>query len=211
MPKVICRLLVVLACGWTGIANAGLILNAGGGTEGTCGSCSPAGSTFGWAFTVNSTITVDGLGIWDFDADGIGPNVSAGLWIDGGALLASAVISSGSALEFATVEGGWRFEDIAELVLTTGNYVLGFTAFPSTPSARVNPLFSTIPEVTYTGPRDSFLAGAGLIRPDDNFAGVPLFGANIRVAAVPTPATVFLLGLGIAALGYSRRERQQHV
>jgi hypothetical protein len=214
MPKKICLLWVLLSLGWAGNATAGLILDitSSDGTATSCsGGCSAAGTTYGWAFTVNSPITVDGLGIWDFDADGIGPDVTAGLWLDGGALLASAVISSSSALEFTNSAGGWRFEDIVELVLEPGNYVIGAANYPNTPSAYVDPAFATIAEVTYTGSRFHTFAGQGLVRPDGAFF-LDIFGPNLRLAEsaeIPIPTTLFLLGLGLAAFTFSRRKRKR--
>ena len=79
-------------------AHAELVLDlTGGGTVFPCGGCGDAsGRTFGWEFTVSGTITVDGIGVWDEGADGIGPDVLAGLWNDAGTLLASVTIGNGS-------------------------------------------------------------------------------------------------------------------
>src|SRR5262245_6479015 len=80
----------------------------------------------GWQFTVVAPITVDSLGIFDVGSDGLAERHQVGLWDSGGALLASAVVSSASTLvASASNAGDWRFESIAATVLPPGTYVAG--------------------------------------------------------------------------------------
>ena len=80
--------------------NPDLLLDLGtGGSPIPCGSCgNGSGQTFGWAFEVLETIKVDGIGAWDFGADGIGPDVQAGLWDSSGTYVPSAVTRPEQAL-----------------------------------------------------------------------------------------------------------------
>ncbi|WP_235965194.1 PEP-CTERM sorting domain-containing protein [Sediminihaliea albiluteola] len=206
------RLLIAVFFTWMSCAvQAALILDVtGGGSEVACGTfCGSTGDAFGWAFTVSSSITVDGIGLWDGDADGIGPDVSAALWVDGGALLASATISSSSSLEASAAPGGWRFEDFAQLVLAPGNYVIGSSFYANTPTAYLSGTFSTIAQITAIEGR-SVPIGTGFARPDQTFNNF-IFGPTLRLAdsesTVPAPATLVLFGLGLAGLGWTRRKK----
>src|SRR5580692_5423432 len=125
------RTLMLFALGLAGttpLAHADLVLDLQtGGTVGGCSfDCINGGQTFGWAFTVNSTITVDGIGVFDVGAGPLGGSTQAGLWTAGGTLLASATISDSSTpVASASADGQWLFENFAAITLTPGDYVLG--------------------------------------------------------------------------------------
>lgn len=170
-----------------------------------CGNCGDIqGTTFGWAFGVTDAITINGLGLWDAGADGIGPDVMAGLWVDGGALIASATITSSSYLEpSASTAGGWRTETIAPYVLGPGNYVIGAVGYNASTIQQAP--FNTISSVFLPASpsrRGSVLPDSGFQRPDVGFDG-PLTGyPNLRVvdAVVPVPATLLLVVSGVLLL-----------
>ena len=178
-----------------------------GGNPLICGGCGVGGSTFGWAFDVTSAITVDGLGAWDFAADGIGPAVEVGLWTDSGLLLASATLSDASPLESSAGDGAWRFEDIAALTLDPGRYALGLVFFDTTPLAQLNADIMTIPEITFVEGRFSNSIGSGFLFPGSVFLD-PIFGPNLRTQMIPEPGTFALLGLGLTGFGAVRRRKR---
>ncbi|MBE7385040.1 MAG: PEP-CTERM sorting domain-containing protein [Leptolyngbya sp. SIO1E4] len=168
------------------------------------------GRTFGWAFDVSDTITVDGLGLWDFGADGIGPDVQVGLWQDDGSLLASTSITNASLTEASNNPGGvWLFEDIAAQTLTAGRYVIGATFFSDTPLFQIGAPTTTIPEVTVVGGRfDDSGLDSGLAFPGNN--APPLYGPTLRLGdtpvAVPEPTAVLgLLALAGAGMTLKRK------
>src|SRR5262245_5459172 len=114
----------VLAAALVAPAQADLVLDlAPGGTATPCGGCS-GGVTYGWSFSVRNAITIDGLGIWDAGANGLGqPSVQIGLWSSAGTLLASTSVTDASTqVASANLAGEWLFESIAALTLGAGDY-----------------------------------------------------------------------------------------
>src|SRR4030095_11665745 len=80
----------------------------------------------GWQFQVNAPITINGLGVFDVNAAGLGESHQVGLWTNGGTLLASTTVTGGSPLlSAASTAGDWLFEDIAPILLMPGTYITG--------------------------------------------------------------------------------------
>ena len=120
--------------------------------------------------------------------------------------MASATATDGSTpVASASADGLWLFEDIALLTLAPGSYVIGSVFFSQLPTAHVGASFTNIAEIAVVGgvlgPFD-----AGLVFPGDSFE-FPIFGPTMRLAAVPEPATLALLGLGLAGFGAVRRRK----
>jgi hypothetical protein len=177
------------------------------------------GATFGWQFTVDSPITVDALGIFDFGADGLAGVHELSLWTNGGALLRTTPISTATSVPVPSTSslGNWRFSSIVPILLAVGDYVVG--AHPDTTSnvtlgefdrVMFNATASTVPGVTFVEPR--FALGPGF--PANTTLGSDgFFGPNLFIAtpAVPGPASLALLGAavaGLAGLAAWRRHRR---
>src|SRR5262249_32205561 len=78
----------------------------------------------GWQFSVSAPIIIDGLGLFDVNPAGLAESHQVGLWDNGGNLLASATVTSGSTLiASASNAGDWLFANIAPIVLVPGTYV----------------------------------------------------------------------------------------
>lgn len=190
-------------------ASASLVLDLNtGGTPSSCGSCGNTnGDTFGWGFRVINPVTIDGLGVWDAGADGLGvQGAPTGLWTAAGGLLASATVTDGSTqVASASADGEWLFEDIALLTLQPGSYVIGTAFLTSVPLAQVNAPFTNIADISVTGGVwDGTLDDSGLTFPTTTFNEI--FGPTMRLAQVPSPTTLALLGLSLAGIGYQRRK-----
>ena len=168
----------------------------------------------GWEFALSSSITIDGLGFWDHNSDGLVGDHEVGLWnSDGSMLLASTTVTNASSTPEANGAGPgrWLFNDINDLTLGVGSYVIGAFFTPNNSDvAGVRSVATTIPELTFVNARQEQqpvgLEFPSLVIPQAN-AGV--FGGNLRLkdAAVPVPTTLYLLGLGALGLGFSRRRR----
>ncbi len=162
--------------------------------------------TFKQKFVVGSqNIVINSLGFYDYLGNGLAESHLMGLFDSVGNLLISTTISSGTG---STLEYGFRWKAITDTTLTAGstfslisqsnldahNMVRGFTLNPKVISveggygggATFNPnLISTSKDnIIWTG----------------NF--------NIADTQVPEPASLALMGLGLAALAFRPRKRK---
>ncbi len=190
------------------------ILDISGGTTGF-----PAlvAGTFGWEFTVTSSISVNGLGYWDEADHTLFESHEIGLWsVPSGTLLASAVVTSASTpTASSSGEGQWLFIDIPSVTLQDGVYVIGATEpLDDMDVFRQETGISTIPGITW----DTAILhrGNGLAYPQevdtvpDSAFGPNLLADNSTSIATPEPPSLLLeviaaLGTLLSSLRLSRR------
>src|SRR5579863_3405274 len=200
------RLAALAMFGLVGAApqsHAGLVLDlTGGGTPTACGSCGPDGTTFGWSFTVNSPIEVDGIGVWDFFGSSFPASTEAGLWTGAGALLESKTITSASTpVASSDPTGQWLFGSFASITLTPGDYLIANVFFDRSPLAAFISSITAIPQITVTG---------GVVGTSDGGLTPPLspyrpaiYGPTLETVAVPEASTWAMMLLGFAGLGFT--------
>jgi hypothetical protein len=201
------------------VAQAGTIAvdPNGGGTP-----VASADAMHGWSFTVNNTIALDELLLFDLNSDGFRGNHDVGVWdTDSTTPLLQGTFSAGTSnptLASADSRGIWRVLDVPNLLLNpNATYVIGYynpadgydaTVANSTVLGSLN--ITTSPDVVFGEARQA-LNVTGLIRPDDvSLSRTPgYFGPSFTLTSVepepepvPEPATIFglLTTLGLGAL-----------
>ncbi|MFK5980997.1 MAG: VPLPA-CTERM sorting domain-containing protein [Rhizobiaceae bacterium] len=172
------------------------------------------GCTLGYQFNVSSALTIDGLGVYDADSNGLNNSHDVGIWNSGGGLLASVTVGPGSsnAIASASGTGDFVYGDIGSLLLSAGDYIVGALFSNGDTDAVVfdaGGIFSNDARASYT--RLAFVNNAAITLPNQfSTSSDRYFGAGMRISAVPVPAALPLFGTGLAVLGFMgwRRKRR---
>ncbi|MDN5940480.1 MAG: DUF4082 domain-containing protein [Nitrospira sp.] len=165
--------------------------------------------TLGWKFTVNSLSTVESLGVYDSDRDGLSVTAQVGLWLaTGGDPLVQTTVPSGTA---AALDGHFRFAPIAPTLLTPGTeYIVGSYLAEGLATSFFSGNGAVDPRVNVIDARYSAFGSAAFEFPgltDPGTDGAAYLGGNFQLTPVPLPAAAWLFGSGLAGLLFNARKR----
>ncbi|HEY1415932.1 MAG TPA: PEPxxWA-CTERM sorting domain-containing protein [Caulobacteraceae bacterium] len=163
--------------------------------------------TLGWEFTVNTTVTVYDLGVFDDSLDGLAVSHDVGIWDSGGALLTSATVAAGTV---DPLFANFRYVGITPITLTPGTYTIGAVWTNSTDNMVFtgdSGVTTTDPSITYL--QTEYVAGGTLAFPTSTAGGPPgYYGPDFTLSAltVPEPVTWALVFLGFGGVGATMRK-----
>lgn len=220
LRNLVCGLCVWAAASMGSIASAQFVLQT------PAASTTTGNQTFsgvGVEFQVNQAVSVLELGIFDSGQDGIQGQssfLSTYLFDNVGTVLASATFSMASP---GVASGKYLFQDIADVLLSPGTYVLAAYGWDSTNQlfnsnvANDPALDSTFNDgggaLTYLRSRWGSGSDVAGTFPLTNFFGPAadrnFFSAgNMVVAVVPEPEIYAMMGLGLGLIGWMGRRKK---
>ena len=178
---------------------------------GTFGPSTAGAYTLGYEFSLSNAATVNALGSYDHNGDGLGGAYTVGLWDVAGTLLASATV--GTADQLAS---SFRWADISDITLGAGNYIVASAGdWGDDDFVYWNSSFTTN-QLTYV--TDRWVRSTTLTFPylSQGYAGVApgWLGGNVSFASTTSttstsvPGPLPILGLA-AAFGFSRKLRKR--
>jgi hypothetical protein len=174
----------------------------------------PSMGSQGFRFLANQTAQVTRLGVFDAFQNGLPGAQQVGLWDSRGNLLASTLVDNTDGLE-----GYWRFHAIQNVTLTQGETYMVASQGGEFYTYQTNG-FTVNPYITYLS--DSFSTLGHSLHSPLGFPGSSAFltasqgggyfGGNLDFedllpAAVPEPASIVLLGIGIAGIALRKAKQ----
>ncbi len=165
--------------------------------------------TLGWSFQTLGQIEVTALGLFDSGQNGLDVAHEIGLWDSAQTLLATVTVQAGTG---STLIDKFRWETIAPITLAANQtYFIGAyypdgdgLIWPGTANG-----FTTGADISFVKNQFYDLSYPSLHFPGSSDSTSPsFFGPNLMYDPVPEPATLLLLGVGLASVARRAHRRR---
>lgn len=165
--------------------------------------------TLGWKFSVNESVSIHALGVYDSGQDGLAGPAQAGLWLSsGGDPLVQTTVAAGTD---AALDGYFRFAPVTSTLLTPGvEYIVGSHLDGDLATAFFGGNGVVDPRVTVLDVRYSPFGSAAFGFPgltDPGTDGAAFLGSNFQLTPVPLPAAAWLFVSGVGGVAALARRR----
>ncbi len=166
--------------------------------------------TLGWKFSVTAPTSIEALGVYDSNQDGLAGPADVGLWLaSGGSPLVQTTVAAGTT---AALDGYFRFTPVTSTPLTPGvEYLVGSHLDGGDATSLFDGNGIVDPRITVIDARySSFGSGFGFPdQTDPGTDGAAYLGGNFQLTPVPLPAAAWLFGSALVGLGSLTRVRLQ--
>lgn len=164
----------------------------------------------GWAFTVNQSFSINGLGYFDYNGNSLTGSHDVALYRSSGELVASTTVKNSDGL---VQNAPWRFHSVDTTTLSVGNYVIAATVGDD--PYTYNPVnVNWHSNISYTGDvfdstNQALPVTWTSIESVGSVQGVNVGSFGPNFVATPIPAAAYLLGSGLIGLVGIRRKRNK--
>ena len=161
--------------------------------------------SLGWSFKVGSdNIDVDALGFYDDQKNGLTQSHDVGIYDAQGNLLASTTVTPN-----AVLSSWWRWSSLTSPLVLAAGQTYYIAAVNGSENYTWNPFgFVTAPGINFV--QDQYIVSSTLAFPSYSYNGSngrAWFGPNFNTStAVPLPASLLLMGPGLAGLAVLRKK-----